>query len=115
MAQRFCSTDAKLDAVLFRRKRTSWYKSHARELPWRGVSDPYRTWLSEVMLQQTRVGAVVEHYENFLRKFPTILALALAPEFEVLATWSGLGYYRPVRLMAKTAPVLTHERGGANA
>ena len=110
--QRLSSSDAKLDAVLFRRKLMSWYKNHARELPWRGVSDPYRTWLSEVMLQQTRVGAVVEHYERFLRKFPTILALALAPESEVLATWSGLGYYRRARLMHKTAQFLTRERGG---
>jgi A/G-specific adenine glycosylase len=104
--------DAKLDAAGFRRKLMSWYRSHARELPWRGVNDPYRTWLSEVMLQQTRVGAVVEHYENFLRKFPTILALALAPESEVLATWSGLGYYRRARMLHKTAQFLTRERGG---
>jgi len=104
--------DLKLDAALFRRKLMSWYRSHARELPWRGVNDPYRTWLSEVMLQQTRVGAVVEHYENFLRKFPTILALALAPEAEVLATWSGLGYYRRARMLHKTAQFLTRERGG---
>jgi A/G-specific adenine glycosylase len=106
------SADAKLDAVLFRRRLMSWYRSHARELPWRGVSDPYRTWLSEVMLQQTRVAAVVEHYERFLRKFPTMLALALAPESEVLATWSGLGYYRRARLLHKTAQFLTSERGG---
>ena len=106
------SPDAKLDAALFRRKLMGWYKSHARELPWRGVSDPYRTWLSEVMLQQTRVAAVIEHYENFLVKFPTILALALASEAEVLATWSGLGYYRRARLLHKTAQFLTRERGG---
>jgi A/G-specific adenine glycosylase len=106
------SPDAKLDAALFRRKLMSWYRSHARELPWRGVSDPYRTWLSEVMLQQTRVAAVIEHYESFLRKFPTMLALALAPESEVLATWSGLGYYRRARLLHKTAQFLTRERGG---
>jgi A/G-specific adenine glycosylase len=106
------ASDAKFDAALFRRKLMGWYKSHARELPWRGVSDPYRTWLSEVMLQQTRVAAVIEHYENFLRKFPTILALALASESEVLATWSGLGYYRRARLLHKTAQFLTRERGG---
>src|SRR5215813_7935756 len=112
LVQRSSTQDAKLDAVLFRRKLTNWYKSHARELPWRGVSDPYRTWLSEVMLQQTRVAAVVEHYENFLRKFPTILALALAPESEVLAAWSGLGYYRRARMLHKAAQFLTRERGG---
>jgi A/G-specific adenine glycosylase len=106
------NSEVKLDAVLFRRRLMAWYRDHARELPWRGVSDPYRTWLSEVMLQQTRVAAVVEHYENFLRKFPTMLALALASEAEVLATWSGLGYYRRARLLHKTAQFLTRERGG---
>jgi A/G-specific adenine glycosylase len=106
------SRDGKLDAALFRRKLMGWYRSHARELPWRGVSDPYRIWLSEVMLQQTRVGAVIEHYENFLRKFPTLLALALAPESEVLANWSGLGYYRRARMLHKTAQFLTRECGG---
>jgi A/G-specific adenine glycosylase len=64
------------------------------------------------MLQQTRVASVVEHYESFLRKFPTILALALAPESEVLATWSGLGYYRRARMLHKAAQFLTRERGG---
>jgi A/G-specific adenine glycosylase len=110
--QETIAPDAKLDAPLFRRKLMSWYKAHARELPWRGVSDPYRTWLSEVMLQQTRVAAVIEHYEDFLRKFPTILSLALAPESDVLATWSGLGYYRRARMLHKTAQFLTRERGG---
>src|SRR5271169_3956095 len=110
--QQTTSPGAKLDAALFRRKLMSWYRSHARELPWRGVSDPYRTWLSEVMLQQTRVAAVIEHYEKFLRRFPTMLSLALASESEVLATWSGLGYYKRARLLHKTAQFLTSERGG---
>jgi A/G-specific adenine glycosylase len=100
------------DAPAFRRKLMLWYRSHARELPWRGISDPYRTWVSEVMLQQTRVAAVIEHYERFLRRFPTILALALAPEAEVLAAWSGLGYYRRARMLHKAAKFLTSERGG---
>ena len=104
--------DEKLDPIAFRRKLIAWYKSHARELPWRNVSDPYRTWLSEVMLQQTRVAAVVEHYQSFLRHFPTILALALAPEAEVLALWSGLGYYRRARMLHKAAKFLIEERGG---
>src|ERR1700760_638537 len=106
------SSDAKFDAALFRRKLIGWYKSHARELPWRGISDPYRTWLSEVMLQQTRVAAVIEHYEEFLRRFPTMLALALASEADVLATWSGLGYYRRARMLHKAAQFVTRERGG---
>jgi A/G-specific adenine glycosylase len=101
-----------VDASVLRRKLMSWYRSHARELPWRGVSDPYRTWVSEVMLQQTRVAAVVEHYERFLRRFPTTVALALAPEADVLAAWSGLGYYRRARMLHKAAQFLTRERGG---
>jgi A/G-specific adenine glycosylase len=110
--QKSTVSDVKIDAALFRSKLMGWYKSHARELPWRGVSDPYRTWLSEVMLQQTRVAAVIVHYEDFLLKFPTLPALALAPESEVLASWSGLGYYRRARMLHKTAQFLIRERGG---
>ena len=110
--QRAAPRSAPLDAALFRRRLINWYRTRARELPWRNVSDPYRTWLSEVMLQQTRVAAVVEHYHNFLRRFPTVLALALAPEAEVLAIWSGLGYYRRARMLHKAAQFLTKERGG---
>src|SRR5260370_40330451 len=88
------STDAGLDAVGFRRRLMNWYRVHARELPWRGTSDPYQTWVSEVMLQQTRVAAVIEHYEDFLRRFPTIVGLGLAPEAAGVAAWSGLGDYR---------------------
>ncbi|HEX2918471.1 MAG TPA: A/G-specific adenine glycosylase [Edaphobacter sp.] len=101
-----------LEPVLFRRRLMSWYRLHARELPWRGVSDPYRTWVSEVMLQQTRVAAVIEHYNDFLRRFPTILALALAKESEVLAAWSGLGYYRRARMLHRAAKFIIEERGG---
>jgi A/G-specific adenine glycosylase len=90
----------------------NWYRGHARKLPWRGVTDPYKTWVSEVMLQQTRVAAVVDHYEEFLRQFPTIVALALAPEADVLAAWSGLGYYRRARMLHKAAKFITKERGG---
>ena len=95
--------------LLFRRKLMHWYRVNARSLPWRGISDPYQTWVSEVMLQQTRVAAVIEHYERFLRLFPTILALALAPESEVLAAWSGLGYYRRARMLHKAAQFVVKE------
>lgn len=105
--------DSGLEAALFRRRLMSWYRSHARDLPWRGVDDPYRTWVSEVMLQQTRVAAVIEHYEEFLRKFPTLVSLALAPESAVLAAWSGLGYYRRARMLHKAAKFILRERGGA--
>ncbi|GGG65479.1 A/G-specific adenine glycosylase [Edaphobacter dinghuensis] len=104
--------EPELDASLFRRKLMTWYRSHARELPWRGVNDPYRTWVSEVMLQQTRVAAVIEHYERFLQRFPSMLALALAPEPEVLAAWSGLGYYRRARMLHRAAKFVTSELGG---
>jgi A/G-specific adenine glycosylase len=100
------------DVAQFRRQLHEWYRTYARELPWRGTKDPYRTWVSEVMLQQTRVAAVIEHYERFLRKFPTILALALATEAEVLAAWSGLGYYRRARMLHRAAQFITEERGG---
>ncbi len=96
----------------FRRKLIHWYRANARALPWRGIRDPYRTWVSEVMLQQTRVAAVIDHYERFLRTFPTAFALALAPEAEVLASWSGLGYYRRARMLHKAAQFLVQERGG---
>ncbi|SDF81618.1 A/G-specific adenine glycosylase [Terriglobus roseus] len=96
----------------FERSLRSWYEQHARVLPWRNVRNPYRTWLSEVMLQQTRVNAVLEHYERFLRRFPTIISLALAPEEEVLAQWSGLGYYRRARMLHRTAKLVVEEYGG---
>ncbi len=97
---------------MFRRKLMHWYRANARDLPWRGIRDPYRTWVSEVMLQQTRVAAVIDHYERFLRMFPTAFALALAPEAEVLACWSGLGYYRRARMLHKAARFLVAERNG---
>jgi hypothetical protein len=71
-----------------------WYDSNRRDLPWRRSTDPYRIWLSEIMLQQTRVAAVLEHYRAFLARFPTVRKLAAAPLESVLAAWSGLGYYR---------------------
>jgi len=100
------------EVPVFRRRLMQWYRLNARKLPWRGVSDPYRTWVSEIMLQQTRVAAVIEHYHDFLWKFPTIVALALAPEAEVLAAWSGLGYYRRARMLHKAAQFITKEMGG---
>ena len=89
-----------------------WYRTHARKLPWREAVDPYCIWLSEIMLQQTRVAAVIEHYHTFLAKFPTLVALALAAEEDVLAVWSGLGYYRRARMLHKAAQFITSERGG---
>ena len=89
-----------------------WYDRHQRKLPWRGISDPYRTWVSEIMLQQTRVAAVLEHYGRFLRRFPDVERLARARESSVLAAWSGLGYYRRARMLHQAARVIVRERGG---
>ena len=71
----------------------AWYRRGYRDLPWRRTSDPYRIWVSEIMLQQTRARTVIPYYERFLERFPTWEALALATEDQALALWSGLGYY----------------------
>lgn len=96
----------------FRRRLLAWYADHARELPWRASRDPYRVWLSEIMLQQTRVAAVIGHYQEFLRRFPTVEKLATAREASVLAAWSGLGYYRRARTLHAAAKVIVREYGG---
>jgi A/G-specific adenine glycosylase len=96
----------------FRRKLLAWYEAHARNLPWRETTDPYRVWVSEIMLQQTRVAAVLEHYARFIKRFPTVAALANAREESVLAIWSGLGYYHRARRMHQAAKVVVRERGG---
>ena len=76
-----------------------WFKKAARDLPWRRTRDPYAIWVSEVMLQQTRVDTVLRYYDRFLEKFPTTHALASAAQDDVMAAWSGLGYYRRARLL----------------
>jgi A/G-specific adenine glycosylase len=81
----------------------SWFDQHRRDLPWRRTSDPYKIWLSEVMLQQTRVETVLPFYNRFVEKFPTVEDLALADLEEVLASWSGLGYYRRARQLHAAA------------
>ncbi|MFZ0298815.1 MAG: A/G-specific adenine glycosylase [Candidatus Sulfotelmatobacter sp.] len=96
----------------FRKKLLAWYERHRRDLPWRANRDPYRVWLSEIMLQQTRVAAVIEHYQEFLRRFPTVEKLAAAREASVLAAWSGLGYYRRARMLHAAAKVVVREHGG---
>ena len=87
----------------------AWYDRHRRELPWRRDRDPYRVWVSEIMLQQTRVETVLPYYERFLERFPDVHALAAAPLEEVLALWSGLGYYRRARQLHAAAAVLASE------
>ncbi|MFT4114676.1 A/G-specific adenine glycosylase [Silvibacterium sp.] len=90
----------------------AWFDAHARDLPWRRTRDPYAIWVSEIMLQQTRVAAVIEHYARFMGRFPTLASLALASEDEVLAMWSGLGYYRRARMLHRAAQKVHAELGG---
>lgn len=90
-------------AANFRKKLLDWYQKHKRDLPWRRSRDPYAIWVSEIMLQQTQVATVIPYYERFLKKFPTIAALAKAEEEEVLALWAGLGYYRRAKLLQQGA------------
>jgi len=80
-----------------------WYERNRRDLPRRKRNDPYAIWVSEIMLQQTRVAVVVERYQAFMARFPTLVSLALAPEEDVLGLWSGLGYYRRARMLHKAA------------
>jgi A/G-specific adenine glycosylase len=106
------------DERRFRRLLLIWYDAQARDLPWRErpratkPRDPYRVWLSEIMLQQTRVAAVIAHYQEFLRRFPTVEKLARAREASVLAAWSGLGYYRRARMLHAAAKVVVRDGEG---
>ncbi len=92
-----------LNDKLIRRALGRWYDRNKRLLPWRESSDPYAIWISEIMLQQTRVAAVIPYYERFLKRFPYAAALAQAPEEEVLTLWSGLGYYTRARNLQSAA------------
>jgi A/G-specific adenine glycosylase len=90
----------------FRARIERWYDSAKRDLPWRRTRDPYRIWVSEIMLQQTRVAAAVPYFERFLERFPDALALAAAGEAEVLAKWAGLGYYSRARNLHRAAQAI---------
>lgn len=90
----------------------SWYRKNKRDLPWRGTTDAYRIWISEIMLQQTRVEAVKPYYYRFMEHFPTVEALADAPEEELLKCWEGLGYYSRARNLKKAAEIITEKYGG---
>ena len=106
---------AKLDRAAvaeLRSRLLDWYERNRRDLPWRRDPDPYSIWVSEIMLQQTRVSVVVDHYRAFLQRFPTLVSLALASEEDVLAEWSGLGYYRRARLLHKAAQFVANQLAG---
>jgi A/G-specific adenine glycosylase len=96
-----------------RKRLLKWYDENKRDLPWRASRDPYAIWVSEIMLQQTRVAVVVERYQAFLKRFPSLISLALAEEEEVLALWSGLGYYRRARMLHKAAQFVAQNYYGS--
>ena len=89
-----------------------WYREHARELPWRSHPTPYRVWVSEIMLQQTRVAAVLDYYRRFMDALPAVSDLAAVPEDELMKLWQGLGYYSRARNLQKAARQIMEEHGG---
>jgi A/G-specific adenine glycosylase len=111
----FSTAEASLNGrerTAFRTALLRWFDRQQRDLPWRKDHDPYRVWVSEIMLQQTRVAAVLEHYARFLERFPDVHALAQAPIESVLTVWSGLGYYRRARMMHEAARQVANSLGG---
>jgi A/G-specific adenine glycosylase len=98
--------------MAFRRRLLSWFRRHARPLPWRQTRDAYPIWISEIMLQQTQVATVIPYFERFLRRFPIVTALAAADEQDVLRLWEGLGYYRRARQLHAAARRIVEEHGG---
>ena len=90
----------------------AWYDRCARKMPWRGIRNPYRTWISEIMLQQTRVETVIPYYERFISRFPSLSDLAAAQESDVLKMWEGLGYYSRARNLLKGARQVMEQYGG---
>jgi A/G-specific adenine glycosylase len=104
--------DAAEIKTLLSRRLLAWYKRRRRPLPWRETSDPYRIWISEIMLQQTQVDTVIPYYHRFLKAFPTVFALAAAPLGDVLKIWENLGYYTRARNLHAAARVVVDQFGG---
>jgi A/G-specific adenine glycosylase len=106
------SAAAGLEAGPIARRLLDWYRRTRRDLPWRETPDPYRVWVSEIMLQQTQVERVKDYFTRFLDRFPTVHSLARAPEREVLRLWEGLGYYRRARQLHAAAKRIVADHGG---
>ena len=100
------------DRQAIRHALLAWFGRNRRELPWRGVADPYAVWVSEIMLQQTQVATVIDYYERWMQRFPSVEALAEAEREEVLEMWAGLGYYRRARFLHESARRVVDERDG---
>src|SRR5271170_6694576 len=96
----------------FQKQLLAWFRTHQRDLPWRRSRDPYRIWVAEVMLQQTRIAAVMPYYQRFLSRFPTVHSLSRARETEVLKLWSGLGYYSRARNLHRAAKIIVARHHG---
>jgi len=96
----------------FQKKLFSWYRINARDMPWRRTQDPYKIWVSEIMLQQTQVDTVIPYFQRWIKKFPTVRALAKAPSSEVMKYWAGLGYYRRARGIHEASRFLVKEHAG---
>lgn len=101
-----------MDTRYFSDKVVKWYELNKRDLPWRETNDPYKIWLSEIILQQTRVGQGLPYYLKFVEKFPTVVSLAAASEQDVLRLWQGLGYYTRARNLHKCAQEVVNNHGG---
>jgi A/G-specific adenine glycosylase len=96
----------------FQKRLLTWFRAHQRDLPWRSSCDPYRIWVAEIMLQQTRIAAVMPYYDRFLKHFPTVESLAHAPQQEILKLWSGLGYYSRARNLHLAAKSIVANHNG---
>jgi A/G-specific adenine glycosylase len=108
-----CEQALMIDPIDFAPRLIAWQRVHGRhDLPWQRSRDPYRVWLSEIMLQQTQVSTVIPYYARFLARFPDVQALAAASADEVMALWSGLGYYTRARNLHRCAQVVVDEHGG---
>ena len=106
-----------IDNLQFHKKNFSillidWYSKNKRDLPWRKTNDPYKIWLSEIILQQTRISTGIPYYEKFLERYPNVTSLSLATEIEILKMWEGLGYYSRARNLLKTAKIVSLEFDG---
>jgi A/G-specific adenine glycosylase len=101
-----------MNSAVIRKKLLAWYRQNGRSMPWRGAADPYRVWISEVMLQQTQVDTVIPYYTRWMERFPDLKTLAIANEQEVLQVWEGLGYYSRARNILRCAKVLVQDYAG---
>jgi A/G-specific adenine glycosylase len=96
----------------FQRRLLAWFRKHRRELPWRASRDPYRIWVAEIMLQQTRIAAVLPYYDRFLKNFPDVESRARAPQEKVLQLWAGLGYYSRARNLHRASKEIVSQHAG---